>query len=65
MNNMLKGLLLVGLMSVSVGSMAGVTGKCNSSSKWWPLCLNDPSTGPDIGTAEHARCQAKGGCSKS
>lgn len=59
MNDMLKSLLLVGLISVSVGAMAE---ECNPSSKWWPYC-NDPASGPDIGSSEHGHCQDKGGCS--
>jgi hypothetical protein len=62
MKDMLKGLLLVGVMSVSAGAVAE---ECNSSSKWWPYCNNDPATGPDADTPEHKSCQAKGGCTNN
>ncbi|MFI0487836.1 MAG: hypothetical protein ACH344_00630 [Yersinia sp. (in: enterobacteria)] len=55
MKDMLKGLLLVGVMSVSVGAVAE---ECTPFSK----SCNDPATGPDVGTPEHKRCQAEGGC---
>jgi hypothetical protein len=55
MKDMLKGLLLVGVMSVSVGAVAE---ECTPFSKW----CNDPATEPDVGTPEHKRCQAEGGC---
>ncbi|MGE4802561.1 hypothetical protein AB8989_19545 [Yersinia hibernica] len=60
MKDMLKGLLLVGIMSVSAGAIAE---ECNPVNKWWPYC-NDPATVPDVGTSEYDRCQAKGGCTE-
>jgi hypothetical protein len=55
MKDMLKGLLLVGVMSVSVGAVAE---ECTPFNQW----CNDPATGPDDKSPEHESCKAKGGC---
>ncbi|CNH77525.1 Uncharacterised protein [Yersinia aldovae] len=58
MKDILKGLLLVGVMSVSAGAMA----EGGNPSSNLRLPYNDPATGPDAGTPEYERCQARGGC---
>lgn len=58
MSNLLKTLLLSCVMLLPVSVYAGI---CHPAWVFYPSC-SDESDGPDIGSAEWYRCQARGGC---
>lgn len=56
MKDILRSLLLVGIMSVSAGTVA-------EEGKLWPASSDECSDGPDPDALEYEYCQAAGGCS--
>lgn len=54
MKNAIKYLLLASILSLTAGVNAHIGHD--------RMYLDDPATGPDVGTPEWVRCQARGGC---
>lgn len=54
MKNAIKYLLLASILSLTAGVNAHIGND--------RMYFNDPATGPDEGSAEWVRCQARGGC---